>query len=220
MRLLKKKLFSIMILGCLFAISFYFYPQLPDSIATKFDFNGNPTQYSSKTFVTVFMPAIYLVLILFINVMVKASPKKFSMPNSKNAMDMIVAGCGLLFLGIHFGMVADPGGKEVFVRSFSFGIALFLIVVGNVFGKTERNFFMGVRVPWTIASEANWRATHRFCGKMMVSFGLLLFVLSFVYSSMPVAIVAVLLPTLSPVIYSYLYYQKNEIQVGSKTGIE
>jgi len=211
MKFLKENLFSLVLFMCLVGVSFYFYPQLPHSIATKFDFNGNPTQYSSKEFVTFFIPAIYLFLIFFIGVMTKASPEKFSMPNSKKAMDIIVAGCGLLFLGIHLGMVVDPGGKEIFVSYFSFGIALFLIVVGNVFGKTERNFFMGVRVPWTIASEANWRATHRFCGKMMVAFGLALFVLSFFYSSMPVSIMAILVPILSPAVYSYLYYKKNEM---------
>lgn len=211
MKFLKENLFSLIIFGGLAVIGIYFYPQLPESIATKFDFNGNPTQYSSREFVTIFMPAIYLFLIFFIGIMVKASPEKFSMPNSKKAKDIILAGCGLLFLGIHLGMVIDPGGKESFVRYFSFGIALFLIVVGNVFGKTERNFFMGIRVPWTIASEANWRATHRFCGKMMVSFGLVLLVLSFFHSSMPVSIAAILVPTLSPVIYSYLYYKKNEM---------
>lgn len=212
MKFFKDNLFSLILFLGLVAISFYFYPQLPSSIPTKFDFNGNPVQYSSREFVTILMPTIYLFLIFFIGIMVKASPEKFSMPNSKKAMDIIVAGCGLLFLGIHLGMVMDPGGKEIFVRYFSFGIALFLTVVGNVFGKTERNFFMGVRVPWTIASEANWRATHRFCGKMMVLFGLALLALSFFYSSMPVAMIAILIPTLTPVIYSYLYYKKNEIR--------
>lgn len=211
MKTLKKNLFSLIVLGCLAVISVYFYPQLPENVATKFDFNGNPTQYSSREFVTIFMPAIYFFLIFFTNLMIKASPEKFSMPNSKRAMDIIIAGCGLLFLGIHLGMLSDPDGKDTFVRYFSIGVALFLIVVGNVFGKTERNFFMGVRVPWTIASEANWRATHRFCGKMMVALGLVLMVLSFFVSSMPASIFAILVSTLSSVIYSYLYYRKYEI---------
>ena len=211
MKILKQNPFSLIVLGCLTVISVYFYPQLPENVATKFDFNGNPTQYSSREFATMFMPAIYFLLIFFTGIMVKASPEKFSMPNSKRPMDIIVAGCGLLFLFIHLGMLMDPGGKDTFVRYFSFGIALFLVVVGNVFGKTERNFFMGVRVPWTIASGANWRATHRFCGKMMVGFGLVLLVLSFFYSSMPASILAILVSSLSPVIYSYLYYRKHEM---------
>lgn len=210
MKFLKENLLGLILFASLVAVSMFFYPRLPAAVVTKFDLSGNATQYTSREFLSAFVPTVYLFLIFLIGAMVKASPEKFSMPKSRKSMDMILAGCGLLLLGIHLGMVKDPAGREVFVRYFSFGIALFLIVVGNVFGKTERNFFMGIRVPWTIASEANWRATHRFCGKMMVIFGLVLMVLSFFYSSILISIAAILIPSWSPVIYSYLYYKKNE----------
>lgn len=211
MKFLRENSMSLILFAGMVALSCYYYPQLPESIPTKFDYNGNPTQLSSREFVALFMPGMYLFLIFFIGILVKASPEKFSMPNSKKSMDLIIAGCGLLFLSIHLSMVVYSGERGAFIRFFSFGIALFLIVVGNVFGKVERNFFMGIRVPWTIASEANWRATHRFGGKMMVIFGLGLLIFSFFYSSMLTSLAAILIPTLSPAVYSYLYYKKNEM---------
>lgn len=204
---------SLLLFLCLVITSFYFYPSLPDSIPTKFDFKGNPTQYSSKMFFILFMPGIFLLLLILTNVTVKVSPEKFSMPNSRSAMDRVIFGCGLLFLGIHLGLLLDPSGKEIFVKLFSFGSALFLIVVGTVFGKTERNLVIGIRVPWTIASEANWKATHRFGGKLMVIVGLMLFCISFFYSSMPLAIIAILAPTLTPGFYSYYYFRYRELGV-------
>jgi uncharacterized membrane protein len=212
MKAIRSNQFSLSLLIALGGVSVYFYPQLPAAIPTKFDFQGNPTQISSREFVVAFMPAIYLALMVMVRWMVRLSPEKFAMPNSRRAIDTIIAGCGLLFLGIHFGMVLEPGNKDTFARCFSLGVALFLVVAGNVFGKTERNFFMGVRVPWTLATEGNWRATHRFTGRMMVGFGLTLLVLSVFYASMPVTIIAVLIPTLSPVAFSYLYYRRNEMQ--------
>lgn len=212
MKTIKDNVFSLLLLIGLGGVSLYFYPRLPVSVPTKFDFHGSPIQHSSKEFVTAFMPAIYFLLVVLVRWMVHVSPERFSMPNSRRAIDTIIAGCGLLFLGIHLGMVIDPGSRESFARFFSFGVALFLVVVGNVLGKTERNFFMGVRVPWTLASEENWRVTHRFAGKMMVGFGLTLVVTSLFFSSLQIAVLAILIPTLSPVVYSYLYFRRNEAE--------
>ena len=36
-----------------------------------------------------------------------------------------------------------------------------LVALGNVLGKVKPNFYVGVRTPWTIASEAVWIGTHR-----------------------------------------------------------
>ena len=210
MKILKENGFALSVLAAMAAASAYFYPSLPASMPSKFDFNGNPTQYSSKEFITLFMPLIFLFTIGLVEGLVKASPKEFSMPRSRKAVDVILGGSGLLLGGVHLGMMLDPSGRDVFVRSFSFGIALFLIVVGNVFGKTERNFVMGIRLPWSMASEANWRATHRLAGKLMVTVGCVLLPVTFFYSSLILALVAILVPTTAPVVYSYYYFKTHE----------
>lgn len=210
MKLLKSNALSLIALFTMAGFSALFYNQLPDSIATKFDFNGNPTQYSSKEFVALLMPIVFIVLIVLINVFIKKSPYKYSMPNSQRAMDITVFGSGLLLLGIHIGMLVDPGGQILFHKFLSLGIALFLIIVGNIFGKTERNFFLGIRIPWTLASETNWKATHRLAGKLMVISGILLLAVTAFYSSITLAIACLLVPTLTPIYYSYRFYVKNE----------
>lgn len=34
-------------------------------------------------------------------------------------------------------------------------------VIGNLLGKITRNFFAGIRMPWTLANEEVWYRTHR-----------------------------------------------------------
>ena len=58
-------------------------------------------------------------------------------------------------------------------RSLMGALFLFLILIGNVLGKVKRNFYIGVRTPWTLASEKVWYATHRFAAKAFVIAGLL-----------------------------------------------
>ncbi len=49
------------------------------------------------------------------------------------------------------------------------------ILLGNLLPRIPRNFFFGIRTPWTLASERVWRKTHRVAGiAMMVTGGLLL----------------------------------------------
>lgn len=211
MNFFKKNIFSFLTLIALIIISFYFYPTLPESIPTRFDLSGNPIQYSSKDIFVFMMPSIYVLLFFSTFLMIRMSPHKFSMPNSRKAIDTIMAGSGFLFIGIHLGLMLEPSGKGLFIQVLSIGMALFLIVVGNVMGKTERNFSIGIRVPWTINSEANWKATHRLGGKMMVASGLILLVLSFFYAHILSILFFTLTPVLISVFYSYLYYRKNEI---------
>ena len=51
------------------------------------------------------------------------------------------------------------------------GVSVLTLVIGNVMGKVRRNFFIGIRTPWTLASDRVWYATHRVAGKSMVLAG-------------------------------------------------
>src|SRR5262249_43685722 len=56
-------------------------------------------------------------------------------------------------------------------------VGVLLVVLGNFLGKVTRNFFVGIRTPWTLASEEVWFKTHRLGGKLFVFAGLATFAL-------------------------------------------
>lgn len=41
-----------------------------------------------------------------------------------------------------------------------------MIVIGNYLPKTHRNYIIGIRLPWTLENDENWRKTHRLAGKI------------------------------------------------------
>lgn len=45
------------------------------------------------------------------------------------------------------------------------GICVFIAFLGNRMGKVRRNFFIGIRTPWTLGNERVSNATHRVAGK-------------------------------------------------------
>lgn len=89
-------------------------------------------------------------------------------------------------------------------------LALTFICIGNYMPKSTRNRTFGIKMKWTLSSDENWRATHRFGGKVYVIMGILcllcipLPVAAFPYVSLGVILVCVILP----VVYSYIFYKK------------
>jgi immunity protein, SdpI family len=95
-------------------------------------------------------------------------------------------------------------------RAITGGVCLLIALLGNVMGKVRRNFFVGVRTPWTIANERVWNATHRFAAKTFFAGGLagLLAVLLRAPFWLPIA--AILVAALVPAIYSLVFYKQLE----------
>ena len=95
------------------------------------------------------------------------------------------------------------------ITCFAFGLLFF--AVGNYMPKIRQNRTMGIRVKWTLASEANWNATHRFAGKIWVAAGLLCMISALLPLEMMlvVFITSIVLSALVPCVYSYRYYKQH-----------
>jgi uncharacterized membrane protein len=77
-------------------------------------------------------------------------------------------------------------------------------------------YLVGIRTPWTLASEEVWIKTHRLGGKLMVLGGLLIVGASFL--PLPSGLLAGLFGALLavmvgvPVVYSYLLWRRERDQ--------
>ena len=210
MTFLRANLLSFVALLIMITLSLLLYDGLPERLPSHFSLSGEVDGTLPRQTMSILLPGFYLGLMLLINLLVRISPHKFSMPNSKRAMDIIVFGVGILFCFLHVGFLKNAGDFSFFVRYFSYGMALFLIITGNVFGKTERNFFVGLRTPWTLASAANWKATHRLAARLMVAMGAVLLISNSLWSNLLATLVLSVSPLLIPLVYSYLYFNARE----------
>jgi uncharacterized membrane protein len=93
-------------------------------------------------------------------------------------------------------------------RAMFGGLAVFIGLLGNVMGKVRRNFWIGIRTPWTLASERVWHSTHRFAAKTMVIGALLS--LGGVFAGLPIpwCLALVMAGLLVPVLYSLVVYKR------------
>ena len=210
MTFIVRNFLSLLCLMTMIGFSLILYGSLPEQVPSQYSFAGEVQETMPRWLMVILLPTIYMAVIAFINILIRISPSKFSMPHSKMAMDIIVLGIGVLLLSIHAALLIGNGDADIFQKYFAYGMATFMIITGNVFGKTERNFFVGLKTPWTIASNLNWKMTHRLAGEMMVVFGLILFISNYWFSHAAVTLVLSLAPVIIAAVYSPYYYLKYE----------
>lgn len=79
--------------------------------------------------------------------------------------------------------------------------------------RVAPNYTFGIRLPWTLASEDNWRRTHRFAGRVFVVCGVALFACVLLRPLDPLVILGVavgvmLLGICVIALYSYLLWRR------------
>ncbi len=206
-RLRKSSIISI-IASILILIIFniLFYDKMPAELPTHWNFQGQADDYSSKFDAMVLTHGFLVVMNIFACFMLDNDPRNkrqnnFVMTISKLAMPLIM-------LLIYIITVMAGFGREVKVSTIlPIFIGLLFIAIGNYLPKIKRNYTMGIKLPWTLNSDENWRRTHRLGGICFVIIGLCL-ILSVFLKSEIVFLVPLFLGTIIPTVYSYYLYTK------------
>ncbi|MDG0811168.1 SdpI family protein [Cohnella rhizosphaerae] len=91
------------------------------------------------------------------------------------------------------------------------GLGLLWIVIGNRMGQLRSNFFFGIKTPWALTDEHNWKLTHRLSARLWFIAGIVMFASAWIIPSdwiLPVLIICVLISALVPFVYSYMLYTR------------
>jgi uncharacterized membrane protein len=89
-------------------------------------------------------------------------------------------------------------------------VGVLFMLLGNYMGKLRRNFFVGIRTPWTLASDAVWERTHRFGGRLFVLGGLAMVIVALVDPVPWLLLIVVLAVLLVAAGYSYFIHLQLE----------
>ena len=183
------------------------YSRLPEQVATHFDLQGNPDGWSSRAFAVFGLPGILLAVNLLIPFALQAVPKHINMGGALvNIVIWTVPVVSLLCSGLTLGRALGYDLRIEMVLPVFMG--LLFILIGNYLPKTKQSYTMGIKLPWTLASEENWNRTHRLAGFLWVIAGLYFIVMSFIGWSLPAFLIPLFVMILVPTVYSYLLYRK------------
>ena len=106
-------------------------------------------------------------------------------------------------------MASALGYKVAVGLIVPFIIGLLFIVIGNYLPKTKQSYTMGIKLPWTLDSEENWNRTHRLAGFLWVIGGVLFIIAALLKLDFWVDVVILLIMTLVPTVYSYVFYRRS-----------
>lgn len=157
-----------------FGITATVYPSLPERIPTHWNIEGKVDAWGNKQWAAFLMPGVMLALLGLFRAIPWLSPRHFEVDTFRATYAFIIMLCMAFFLYVHVLTLLPPLGYTVKVdKALIGGMMLFFMLLGNVLGKVQRNFFVGVRTPWTLASERVWTETHRLAARVFVATGAL-----------------------------------------------
>ncbi len=196
------------------------FPSLPSAVPIHWGINGQPNGYGPKWVATLLWPLMSIGLYVLLRVLMIIGPRLGSRSNlvaNARVRDVIVMGIILFLLIIQLSTTVSILGMPIdIIFITNLAMSVLFIGLGNFMGKLRRNFWMGIRTPWTLTSEVVWERTHRLGGWLFVGIGLLGIVFSFVPLLRVWGVVAlILIVVIFLCVYSYVCYRQN-IREGSE----
>lgn len=219
---LKQEVFSLVIIAVVILSSLYFYSIFPETVAIHWNSKGEVDGWGSKFFGAFFIPLLLLGLYGMFLTLPKIDPKKDRYQEFGRAYK-IFQNMIILFLAIIYYITAiNAIGYEINVaKVVPVLVGLLFVVIGNYLGKLRRNWFVGIKTPWTLSSENVWNKTHRFGGWVFIFGGLSLTGIAYLPSPFVLYffVADILFLAISPVLYSYSIFKKEEKKSPNKEDI-
>lgn len=187
----------------------WLYPQLPSQVPTHWDLHGNVNGTMPRFWGAAFPALMILGLAVLTAVLPVISPRSFEITpfaSVYNLLMLAVQGV-MLFIGLSM-LLAGAGYVVPMPTIAALALGVLFMVLGNYMGKLRKNFFVGIRTPWTLASDAVWERTHRLGGRVFVLAGLLLVVGAMAGAPLWIVVSVVVAAALIPCVYSYVIYRQ------------
>ncbi len=91
-------------------------------------------------------------------------------------------------------------------------LGLLFMFLGNYMYSVKTNYFVGIRTPWALSDEDNWRKTHQLGGRLFFWSGLIVLICGLAMPSIAgnVMLVLVIGAAIITYGYSYLIFRKSQ----------
>lgn len=203
MKLIQLAIISATLLGIL-----YYYPDLPAMVPSHWNFRNEIDGYMPKTSFALFMPGMIIGMWLLFQIMPKLDPKRDKYVLFEREWSIMQTAIMGFFAYLNFAIIHITRNPGRDLTPFMFGgLGVLFILLGNYMSKIRQNYFIGIKVPWTLSSEENWNKTHRFASWTFVLAGMVTLIEAFVLWYAPVIVLGgLVLAGALPVLYSYLIH--------------
>lgn len=184
----------------------------PPEVPTHFDLSGVADAHTSRDSLFglwLFAPLLMVGWLGLTLALPWLSPQSFEVDPFRATYEQLMALVNGFFFYIHGALLFCPLWAEGRTATFVIaGVFLLFALLGNLMGKVRRNFWIGVRTPWTLADVGVWNATHRHAAYVYTAAGLLGFGAVVLGVNLIVVFVVFMVAVLWPAVYSLLEYRR------------
>ncbi|MBK8700762.1 MAG: SdpI family protein [Saprospiraceae bacterium] len=195
------------------------WTSIPDQVALHFGSDMQPDRFGHKKELLVplcILGSVSLITYLILQWLPSIDPKQQLKQSgallTKLGISLVVF-FSILNIYILYSSFNPTEGRLIFVL-----LGGLFAVLGNLFHSVKPNYFVGFRLPWTLEDEDNWRHTHQLASKIWVMGGLALAMISILIPLqmlVPFFLITIMVITLIPAVYSFIYFKKNKRSTNS-----
>lgn len=209
----KTKLAIITIIMLSFLTSIYFYSKLPERIAIHWNMKGDVDSYAPKIFGVFAIPLILSISTFVLLIIPKIDPLRENIEKFRRYYDIFIIIFLLFMFLIHAWIIFWNIGWNIIITNpnifFSICFSFLFFYLSILLEKAKRNWFIGIRTPWTMSSDRVWKNTHKLGGRLFKIVAILSIIgiffekYSLLFILIPTSIISFYL-----ILYSYLEYEK------------
>ncbi|MFK7846729.1 MAG: SdpI family protein [Rhodothermales bacterium] len=157
----------------------YYWDQIPEQIGMHWNSAGEVDRWEEKGWQAFLLPLISMGVYVLLIFLPYIDPKRKT-DNAQKAMRALRIILPLFFSALSIVVLFQWMGSDFKPSNMIYlTMCVFFLVFGNYMQTIKPNYFVGIRTPWTLESEDNWRKTHRLGGKLWVGGALLMITLWF-----------------------------------------
>ncbi len=197
--------FLLVVMAFLFAL--VMSPHLPHEVPVHWNAANQVNGTMPKPWGVFLLPIIMLVMWAVLWALPRISPRGFRMEGFRNVYDVLrLINLGFMFVVTVTVLLAAAGLPLPIGVIVMVAVGLLFVVLGNFMGKIRKNFFVGIRTPWTLADDEVWLRTHRFAGWLFVLGGFAFMAEGLLGLPLLWIFVTIALMVLLPIVESYRLY--------------
>jgi uncharacterized membrane protein len=184
---------------------------MPEQIAIHWNIRGEVDGYLAKFWALFLMPFLSLGIFLLFLAIPKVDPLKHNIEKFRNYYDGLIVAVLVFLLYLDSLVISwNMGFRFSMFQALAPAIGVLFYYLGVLTENAKRNWFVGIRTPWTLSNENVWDKTHKLGGKLFKIIGVLIGILGFFFEQYFVLLILafVLIDAAFVTIYSYFEYKK------------
>lgn len=185
--------------------------QLPEQMASHWNANDEVDGYMPKFWGIFLMPLVTLGMFGLFLLLPNIDPLKANISQFRGVFNLFILLITAFMLYIHALIIAWSLGYQNFRISSAMlpFLGVLFIFIGYMLRQAKRNFFIGIRTPWTLSSDTVWDKTHQLGSVLFMISGALVILGSILGGMIAFWLLFVLLigSSLFLVVYSYFLYR-------------